>query len=243
VGEQQLAKYYESADAVDPFVLSSECLLVVAFAKSNSKNYAFAMTIAEGAAGFTTALFGGAPMHVAAFARSQADVGRALALLSYVGGWKGTLVFAQGRLVQNRYQVVQVLNCFHAACACTDPQAHCACVMDDPFIERPTSMGLSMTITLVTNPVPQKEVLLDRYVFPCNLLKRQFRFEMGHPSSPQNQIEAAAIARGTTICPYFDASGFRMTTPRTVLVDAPMGPVHGRIYRDDPQLGDGGESR
>ena len=94
---------------INPFQASLNCLLVVAFSKTNSINYSFAVSLAEGAEHYGIAEVGGKSMHVAVFGRTQADAGRASALIAYVTGWRGAFVFAQGKIVINTYGFQKIL--------------------------------------------------------------------------------------------------------------------------------------
>jgi hypothetical protein len=115
---------------------SLNCLLVITFSKTNSKNYVFALSLAEGAERYGIATIGGKPMHVAVFGMNQADAGRASALIGYVSGWKGTFIFVQGRIVHDPYRLQEVLNCYLLSCQCRDTKAHCHFIIDDPFESR-----------------------------------------------------------------------------------------------------------
>ncbi len=235
---QSLVRYYDSPGAMDPFLVSADCLLVVAFPKSSSKNYAFALSLAGGAQHYQVVEFAGKPMHVAAFAKTQADAGRAVALLDYVRSWKGALVFAQGKLVQNSYQAAQVINCFLDACACSDWRAHCGTVIDDPFSETPEDLNLTFCIRLVEEPPVKQEVEIDQYFFPCKFLHNRFRFQRGHPSTPRDQIQAVGVQTGCAICPAFDPDSFRKTGVRVALEDASD---HASTIWAQRPLGDGSE--
>lgn len=84
-----IAKSSSSELAIDFFGESINNLLVVAFPKSSSKNFKFALSLAMGASKYCTTDIDGKAMHVACFAKTQADAGRASTLLGYIGGWRG----------------------------------------------------------------------------------------------------------------------------------------------------------
>ncbi|MDP2183412.1 MAG: hypothetical protein Q8K99_12690 [Actinomycetota bacterium] len=216
-----LDKYHDPPEAVDPYLASTECLLVVLFPRSNSKNYPIALNIARGSARFAETDFTGKPMNMAAFASSPDDARRAVALLEYVRQWKGVMVFSGGKLVKNTWQLLQVVDCSLDASSCDDPSAHCDSVIDDPLVVDPQDMGLSVCIRLVAEPPEQHAVEIDRYLFPCKFLQNRFHFQPDHPSSLQNQIQAAAVEMGCNMCPCFDPNRFGRVGSRTVMRDGP----------------------
>ena len=66
------------------------------------------------------------------------------------------------------------------------------------------------TIRLSTAPEPPRQRLeIDRYLFPCSLLKDRFRFQVDHPASPEDQIQAGAVGSGCDWCPFFDPRDYR----------------------------------
>lgn len=215
----QIAKSSSGELVVDFFGESLANLLVVAFPKSSSKNFAFALSLAMGASKYGIMTVDGKPMHVACFARTQADAARASTFLSYASGWKGTLIFSAGKLVQSSYQVSQVLSCYLESCSCRDSRAHCQTIIDDPFSREVRDMSFSISIRLVENPPPKQEVKIDRYSFPCKLLYPYFRFQADHPASHQDQIQAAGVQRGCDVCPHFNPDDFRVVGEKTVLKD------------------------
>ena len=206
---------------VDPFAESAGNLLVIAFSKSPSPNFPLALSIARGATKFGTVDFGGQSVFLAVFARNQAEAGRAKALLNYVDAWKGTLLFAQGKMISNHYQISEVLNCYLEACSCTDTRAHCYQVIDDPASEVQQSFGGGITIRLTDKPTFKKEIKIDRYAFPCKLLRSWFKFQKDHPSSAQDQIQAAGVGRGCDVCPLFDPSSYTVVGTKSVYKEYP----------------------
>ena len=206
----EVTKTSQSLSHIDPFKESIGCLILVAFPKSTSKNYPIAVSIAQGANRYGIADINGKPMNFAVFAKTQDDAGRALALMDYASNWKGTLIFSGGRVIQNGWSIAQVINCHLEAVACSDHRAHCQNIIDDPFSEQTQSYGLSLSISLVDRPSFKQKIEIDRYAFPCQLLRSYFRFQKDHPSTPESQIEAAGISRCCHICPYFDPSEFKV---------------------------------
>ena len=205
----QIANTRPPLQLTDPFRASIDALLVVAFARSNSKNYAFAVSVAETADQYAIIPIGGKPMHVVAFGMNPADAGRAVVLLNFTATWKGTLIFSRGKMVQSGYLIMPVLECYMQSCSCRDTKAHCQSVIDDPHLERPQNISMAFTIRLSDAPRLKRNIEIDQYAFPCKFLSRYFRLERYHLSSPQDQIQAAGVQHGCDICPNFDPDQFR----------------------------------
>jgi hypothetical protein len=216
----QLARQEYRLEAFDPFEVSTQALVVIAFPKSTSKNFAFALSLAEGADRFGTFAISGKPMYVAAFSKTEADAGRAIALLNYVATWKGSLIFSRGRMIQSGYKISQVIDCYINSCACSDRKAYCHKIIDDPFSELIQSFGMSFSISFVEKPKMKQNVQIDRYAFPCQFLLPYFRFQREHPSAAQNQIQAAGVQQGCNVCPNFHPEEFEKVGFRTVQKDA-----------------------
>jgi len=220
VKNNQIVRPELPLETIDPFQASVGCLLVVTFPKTNSKNYPFAVNIAEGAERYAIAVINGKLMHVAVFGKTQADAGRASALLGYIQSWRGALVFVQGQIVQDRYRLPQVLTCFLQSCQCRDKKAHCHRIIDDPFSDIPRNLNMSISISFAPKPQIKREMRIDRFTFPCKYLFSWFRFQEGHPSSLQDQIQAAGVEHGCNVCPNFSSEDFEKIGFRSVMRDA-----------------------
>lgn len=203
----------------DPLSASVDSLLVITFQKSTSKSYPLAVNVSQGASNYTEMNVGNKLVHFVKFNKTREDAGRAHTLISYISGWKGIQIFTGGKLVQNTWQVNQVLDCFLEASGCNDWRAHCYKIIDDPFIDEPEDLSVSFSINMVDKPRPKQSVDIDRYTFPCDLLQERFRFQIDHPSKPEDQIQAGAVKYGCDWCPHFDAKNFKKSGNRTVIKD------------------------
>ncbi len=201
----------------DPFQESINNLLVVAFPKSNSKYFPFALSIAQTASHYAVKEISGKQMHFVAFAPTQTDAGKASALLNYVNKWKGTMIFAGGKLISNIYGLLQVIECFLESCACWDSKAHCQLIIDDPFAETDYNLRMTISVRIDEEPPLKQEIKIDRYSFPCKYLFSYFMFQGDHPSSPKDQIQAAGVSRGCNFCPHFNPEDFKLVGTRIVL--------------------------
>lgn len=207
------------ANKIDLFDASLRYMLVLVFPKSSSKNFPLVLNIAEGAEKFTVGDINGKQTYFVCFAKNQADAGRAIAILDYVRSWKGVQIFSGGKLLQNSYHVAQVIHCFLESQTCRDPQAHCHKVIDDPFSEEVEPQGISLSVRLVDRPTLKQEVEIDRYLFPCQFLFNRFRFQIDHPSSPADQIQASAVKNGCNWCPNFEPDKWKKLGTRKVFRD------------------------
>jgi hypothetical protein len=172
---------------IDPFVESVNNLLVIAFPKSTSKNFTFALSVAESASKFAMIEINGKIMNVAVFSTSPSDAGKAKLLLEYAGSWKGTMVFQGGRLISGNldtYKIGHVIDCYVQAESCRDKKAHC-------------------------NSIVSSWEYKERYLFPCVLISYYFKPQYEHPSSIQDQIHALAVSHNCHWCPNFNADTFQ----------------------------------
>lgn len=183
---------------IDPFQASMGSLMVIAFPKTNSKNYQFAVKIAESAERYAVVEINGQSMHVAAFGKTQVDGGRAAALLGYTRGWKGTLLFVKGKALRDSYRVQEVIECFMQSCECSDIKAHCHEVVNDP--------KYSPHYSPYEYPTGKRKI--DRYIFPCKHLLPWMHFKEDHSSSYQDQIQAMGVKHACTVCPNFRPQDF-----------------------------------
>jgi len=206
-------------EVIDPFKESVNSLLVVVFPNSASKNFAFALNIAQLADVYAVTEVGGKTMNLAVFSRCRDQAGKAIALIKYANSWKGVMYFCRGKLLVNRYQIVKVIECFLESCSCRDNKAHCHIVIDDPFLERIQDMSLTISIRMVDVPLLKKECTIDLYSFPCKYLYNRFKFQKNHPSTPQDQVQAGGVEIGVDVCPNFNPDEFNVVGSRRVLKD------------------------
>lgn len=184
---------------------SFNCLLVVVFSKSTSKNFPLALAVFSNLDKFWTIDVGGKEAYFACFKKNQVDAARAVVLLGYVENWKGVQIFSHGKLLNDAYEVESVLECYTESGFCKSLSSHCHKVVDDPFsdeIVNDASMGITVRVT--EDPVYKYESEVDRYLFPCKYLLNRFDFQKDHPASPQEQIQAGAVEEGCDWCPNFN---------------------------------------
>jgi hypothetical protein len=204
-------------EAIDPFAESVNFLVVVTFPKSSSSNFPFALSIAQLASRYAVISIAGKPMHFAAFGKDQAEAGKAAAVLKYVSGWTGTMIFAGGKIIAEHHEVAGVIDCYLKACACVDMKAHCHKIIDDPMHRGSSRARESISISLTMTKPLEIEEKIDRFAFPCVYLESWYRFQKDHESSMRDQFQAAGVNRGCHICPNFKPEDFKKIGFRTVV--------------------------
>ncbi len=217
--KKDLEVYEKSVtEYIDPAEESFKQLMVVLFPKSNSKNYPFALSVAQSATRYGQLEFKGKPANVAAFAKNKEDASRARILLEYAAGWKGTVIFINGQIEYSAWSVQKLLACYLKSCSCNDHKAHCFSIIDDPRTQenKDYSMGMSINLSFGEPKSPKyfEEIEIDEYIFPCKFLNGYFKFDLQHPSSFKDQIQAAAVDRGCSWCPHFDENNFQKIRTR-----------------------------
>lgn len=202
----------------DPSRDSIGNLMAVVFPKSKSFAYPLSVSIAKSAYRYNEKIIGNKLFHMALFSITKDETNKALALLNNLMGLKGFSIFMNGNNCKNPYSVYEVLQCYFKAINCTDYRAHCQIVIDDPFRETYRgSSGISFSIQLTDKPQESvNPIIIQRYLFPCKHLHAYFRFQKGHPSTPQDQIQAAAVERYCEWCPFFHPKEFTKL-PTTVV--------------------------
>lgn len=195
------AKQTTSVDLVRD---SIEHVVAVSFPKSRSAGYAAAVNIAQQAAKYGEAEMSGTLFHYAAFGRRREQVALALAVTRYLEGIKAVQFYAGGKLILERFRIESVLTCYLEACACTDHLAHCNKVVTTPF------SGAVADNELVSLDLDDLRAPAG-YLFPCAFLLQWGApgLQRGHPSSPQDQIQAMAVRKGCDWCPNFKPGDFK----------------------------------
>jgi hypothetical protein len=191
----------------DPIRDSLSNLLAVVFAKSTAANYSLAVNVCQGAAIYSEGFIERQLTHIAVFGRSSEQATRATAVLQYLSGMKSLQIFVAGQIVRDIWTIQHTLECYMKATLCNDRTAHCHRIMDDPFAPKPPRTSLVFTISLEEKPGQDERI--DRYLFPCSYLLQKFRFQIDHPASSVDQIQAAGIEQHLNCCPLFQPSDFR----------------------------------
>lgn len=169
---------------------SSGNLIGIAFPKSTSKAYGETVAIAQKATSYGEILLGEKRFHAAVFGLDKAQASYAVMVAEAAKNWKGTKLFAQGRLLERNYNVVEVLKCYLNSLESTDTKAHCNFVYRDLAFYQ---IG--------------KDV--EKYLVPCRMLQG-FTQELVRDelAAPKDMVHAGAVRRGSFWCPHFEPSIF-----------------------------------
>ncbi len=192
-----------------PVETSRDFLLVILFAKSTSKSFHLTLKLATKASHFAEGILEGKTHYLVGINKNNEDLILAKSILDYVSKWTGTRVYVSGNEHRSAYQVMMVIDCISKALKCNDPKAHCYVIADHPLIGRMKSdVAWDMPITLSGIDPRWKELKkAPKLLFPCRYIQPYYdTIQHGHPSSPQDQIQAAAVRHGCHWCPLFDAS-------------------------------------
>ena len=184
--------------------------LAIAFPKSRSANYGAAVNFARHASFYDESEVESNLYHFAGFGTDRTQVTLALSVTKLLLNIKGTMFYAGGKLVMERFRIESVLSCYLTACGSKDYRAHCHIVINDPFqVKSATSDSFSldmMDFVRMDSQAPAVQCL-----FPCRFLAgfSDMGLSGRHPSSQEDQIQAAAVRRGCDWCPSFHPEDFK----------------------------------
>lgn len=182
------------AGPLDLIADSLDGILAVAFPKSRALRYPMAVELARAADKSAETTLGKSVWHLAAFGRTQEQAARALAIAQALRGQKAEY-FARGERLKDTRGLERVLQCYLRSCDCADPAAHCVRVIGDPFSYDGQSAGSISTFS-TTKPL---------YYWPCAFMLswNTPKLQCPHPASPDDQLQARAVALGCHVCPNF----------------------------------------
>ena len=208
---------HDVVNVVDPVKDSFNFLMVIAFGKSSSPSYPLAVSVAQGAAKYAEVPVGKQIVHLSAFDRNKEGASRALSIMKYLSGVKTLQIFANGVLERNSWSVISILECYLKSATCNDFRAHCQRVIENPFAEKEYSHNLSITIKITEETKKAKPIMVERYLFPCSFLLQRFKFQIGHPSTPQDQVQAGAVENHCDWCPNFSSKNFKKLPTKIIM--------------------------
>lgn len=228
---------------VDPESLLNACVIFCAFPKSRSANFPIALGLAKSASVYGEQSIEGRMLYWAGFRKTSSDLKTAAELMRLSGDWVGAITRINGHTLKRPFNAYLTLSCYQEGVQCTNTAAHCNRVIDDPFhpnydsysqkVKRPDSTPLFQTNYLET------EEEIKEFVFPCkkmleqSIAHPQFTFKRRHAVSGQEQIQAAAVEYGISICPLFDAASFREIGSHIIKVRVPL--YEGEVQPDTPK--------
>jgi hypothetical protein len=184
--------------------------LAIAFPKSRSANYGAAVNFARNAVHYTDTEIDGNTYHFAGFGTDRAQVTLALSVTKLLLNIKGTMFYAGGKLVMERFRIESVLSCYLTACGSKDYRAHCHTVINDPFGSK-SLPGEKFSMSMMDFIRDDSQAPAVQCLFPCRFLAgfTDMGLSGQHPSSQEDQIQAAAVRRGCDWCPSFHPEDFK----------------------------------
>ena len=228
----------------DPDSLLKECVIFFTFPKSRSVNFPIAIGLAKSAPVYGEQPIEGRVLYWAGFRKAPSDLKAAAELMRLAGDWVGAIARIDGHAVKRPFNAYLTLSCYQEGLQCTNSAAHCHRVIDDPFhpnydsyskkVKRPISLLLDEGNSLET------EEEIKEFVFPCkkmleqSIAHPQFTFKRQHGVSAQEQIQAAAVEYGISICPLFEAESFREIGSHRIKVRMPLS--RGLIHPEAPMV-------
>lgn len=195
----------------DVFQLSKDNLLVVVFAKTTSPYFALAINIAQGATSYSERTIDKSPVYTCVFGRSAEQAARVIALLRYVDSWATKQLFVAGRLVtQPTATIIETLNCYQTGSCCTNTDAHCLQISENPF-QQPfqSNGGMGFSISLKVDEIQLSKPKQKKFIFPCKIAFSCDRLSREHPANWEDQVQAITVKKSVDWCPLLDLTKFR----------------------------------
>ncbi|SDH09137.1 hypothetical protein SAMN05216466_10767 [Paraburkholderia phenazinium] len=191
--------------------LSREYLALVVFVKSRSGAFDLAMDVAKLAPLLVERDLESLKIYVAGFPQTLEGAIRAMDLIHYVRGWKGTHFYARGRMIigemKQAYDIEAVLQCFSESCAASDFRAHCHRTIDTPYFPIVQLIKLERIHPMFRHITAQSDEGI--YTFPCKHMLQWFQAQEHHQASVRDQIQAEGVAKMCDVCPRFNPDDFR----------------------------------
>lgn len=219
-------------EITDSTEILNACIVFFAFPKSRSNNFPIALSLAQAATAYGEQDINGRTLYWAGFTKSISDLERAAELLRLAGSWVGTMTRINGCKVTKPFNAYLTISCYLEGLQCSKQSAHCYKLIDDPF--HPNYEAMSQTVRQKThirsnssNTIESDEEI-KQYIFPCkrmlqsSIFHPQFSFKNTHQVTYQDQIQAAAVEYGLSICPFFDATVFREVGTRKMKTEEPI---------------------
>lgn len=191
--------------------LSRDYLVLALFVNSRSGAFDLAMDAAKQATLFVGRDLESMKIYVAGFESTFEGATRAIDLIHYIRGWKGSHFYAQGRMVigemSQAYDLETVLQCFTESCRADDWHAHCHKTIDNPYFPVHATQKLEYIHPMFRHiSVVSVE---GKYVFPCSYMLRWFEAQPNHPASIRDQIQAEGVSKMCDACPRFNPDDYK----------------------------------
>lgn len=180
------------------------------FLKSRSDAFPAALEAAHKATLFAERDLETMKVFVAGFSPTHAGGVKALDLIHYIRGWKGTHFYAQERMIIGEMEpalhLESVLKCFGESCLTRDHRAHCHRTIDSPYFPVTARLQLEHIHPQFRHITAASDD--GMYIFPCAYMLQWWQAQPDHPSTVRDQIQAEGVAKYCDVCPRFNPDNF-----------------------------------
>lgn len=187
-----------SDQSVQPFDENFQNILILVFPKSKSEFFPFALQIAQTAKFYCSSELFKKDHYFAGFELEPNQIKSALALLKYIGSWKGVYVLVNG-FEKSAYSAYETLTCIMDSLLVKEPKKYC-CSISNSFIKGGDAY----------------------WIHPCRIVLTQQQYYKVIPSvdlSIKDQIFAKAIKCGCEWCPNLNLNNLKPLENDLVLKD------------------------
>lgn len=214
---------------LDPDDILKTCIIFFSFSKSKSANFPIALSIAQAASVFGQQDLNGRTIYWSGFANTFTDLTKAAELLRLAGNWVGARAIVNGSTITKPFNTYLTLACYLEGMQCANQPSHCHQLIEDPFHPNydMTTQRVNIRFDIFsqfsinkTNNEPIK-----RYIFPCKKMlsfspfHARFSFKKTGIIKPHDEIDAAAVEYGISVCPYFNVKDFREFSVMDITVE------------------------
>ena len=204
-----------------------DCVVFFAFPRSRSANFPIALQISQAATAHGEQNLYGRILYWAGFKNTIGDLQKAAELIRLAGTWAGAITRINGSSVAEPFKAYLTISCYLKGLQCTDQAAHCHEIIDDPFHKDYDPISRKVKSRRSSRPTDSVEFVekIKRYVFPCKRMLEfstyhsPFSFKEMHQVAHRDQIQAAAVEFGQSICPFFDPNVFAEIGIREMLTE------------------------
>lgn len=184
--------------SIQPFETHYKNILIFVFPKSRSEFFPFALQIAQSAKYYCENKLFNKDHFFAGFELEPNQIKTSLALLRYIGDWKGVYVLFNG-IEKNIYDVLQTLSCILDSLQANETRKYC-CSISNSFIKNDNSY----------------------WMHPCRIILTQQQYYKVIPNSEltvHDQVFAQAIKSGCDWCPQLDLGNLKPIDNELLLKD------------------------
>ncbi len=184
--------------SIQPFSENYKDVMIFVFPKSKSEFFPFALQIAKSAKYYCESIIFNKSHFFAGFEMKPDQIRTALALLKYVGDWKGFYVLING-CEKNTYSTHVTLACILESLLAKNPQKYC-CSISNSFIKNNDS----------------------DWMHPCRIILTQqqyYKIVLNTELTIEDQVFSQAIKSGCEWCPNLNLDNLKPLEGNLILKD------------------------